>query len=313
MLKLLLDADPIVYRSGYAAQHTRLEVIYESQNDGPAKAVFDDGDDMLTARGAYKVWKEAQGENIDVLREDVIITPEPVEFALHTVKAQVNGIENSVRDHFFSNPRLYPVLSGPGNYREKIATIRPYKGNRKAALPVHYNNIRNYLTSSFGAKVVHGRESDDEVSIQAYRAIADRDSYVVATIDKDLDQIPGWHYDYLKKVFYHVSEDDARDAFWIQVIAGDSSDNVPGAWHYGVERATGFVKLNRDLSDSQLWEGIVGLYENSKRIEGCPYIALDARTVARETAQLVYIQKEPGELWMPPGQPMGRVTGDVDD
>lgn len=317
MIKLLLDADPIVYRSGYASQHSSYEVIYESQDEGePVLIRFEDGEQGETALKAYKTWKEAQGENINVLREDKILTPEPVEFALHTVKAQVSGIELAVRDHFFTCARLYPILSGPGNYREDIATIRPYKGNRKAAPPIHYQNIRNYLTSTCGAKVVHGREADDEVSILAHRARADKDAYVVATIDKDLDQIPGWHYDYLKKVFYHISEDAARKVFWAQVLSGDSSDNVPGCWKMGVVGANEIIQTIDDgRGDEYLWEAVIDEYARSMTLPGCPYTDRKAEDVALETAQLVYIQKAPGELWMPPGQPMGLIKGkgDLDD
>jgi len=56
------------------------------------------------------------------------------------------------------------ILSGPGNFRDSIATIKPYKGNRDPThIPVHYSAIRQYMIDQYCAVVIHGREADDEV------------------------------------------------------------------------------------------------------------------------------------------------------
>lgn len=280
MLKLLIDADPIVYRSGFAAQET-IE------------------DDVL----------------------GTAIRPQPVEFALQIVKTSIEAMVKAVEERFNQTAAESLVLTGPGNYRTKIATVRPYKGNRVAALPVHYQAIRNYLTER-GAKVVHRREADDEISIRAWKLWKESGqdgrhapTYVVATIDKDLDQIPGWHYDYLKHVFYFVSESDAKFALWQQILAGDPSDNVPGCWKIGPGKAYGIVQrmMDKDLSDNDMWEVVVFHYEMSKQHADCPYRDRMSGDVALETAQLVYMQRKPGELWMPPGVEVGKVEGDEDD
>jgi hypothetical protein len=281
MIKLLIDADPLVYRSGFAAQET---------------------------------------VNDEVFGEAVIA--QPVENALQIVKTSLKAMTYDVEERFNQVASESLVLSGPDNFRFKIATIRPYKGNRPARLPVHYQAIRDYLTER-GAKVIHRREADDEISIRAWRLWNESGqdgrhaaTYVVATIDKDLDQIPGWHYDYMKHVFYFVDEDDARAALWTQILSGDPSDNVPGCWKVGRTKAHKLIQsyISQGASDLRLWNGaIVNTYAASQFHEDCPYKNLKAADVALETAQLVYMQREPGELWNPPPVPHGKVEGDEDD
>ena len=280
MIKLLIDADPLVYRSGFAAQET---------------------------------------VNDEVFGEAVIA--QPVENALQIVKTSLKAMTYDVEERFNQVASESLVLSGPDNFRFKIATIRPYKGNRPARLPVHYQAIRDYLTER-GAKVIHRREADDEISIRAWRLWNESGqdgrhhaTYVVATIDKDLDQIPGWHYDYMKHVFYFVDEDDAEAALWTQILSGDPSDNVPGAWKIGRAKALKLVQqaIEKNVSEQDMWQVVVFAYELSQKAEGCPYKDRKAEDVALETARLVYMQREPGELWNPPGIPMGTVQGDEDD
>lgn len=274
LLKLLIDADPLVYRSGFAAQET--------------------------------VYDEYIGD---------AVVAQPVENAIHIVKTSVDAMVDAVEIHTSQRADKQLVLSGPGNYRFGIATVRPYKGNRTTVLPVHYQAIRDYLTGKQGAKVIKGREADDEISIRAWRAKRDNLPYVVATIDKDLDQIPGLHYDYMKHVFYEVGEQDAQIALWAQILSGDPADDVPGAWKIGKAKAMALVQrmYSEELSDAEKWSTVVNLYRVSQNLEGCPYKDRDAEAVALETARLVYVQQNPGELWNPPGIPLGLIGGDIDD
>ena len=85
-----------------------------------------------------------------------------------------------------------------------MQTIAKYKGNRdKMEKPAHYQAVRDYFINDWDAEVVEGIEADDEVSISAWEVFRNSpDEYCIATIDKDLDQIPGWHYDYKKPRFF---------------------------------------------------------------------------------------------------------------
>jgi hypothetical protein len=236
-----------------------------------------------------------------IVAEDEEVTPEPIENALHSTKALLQEIGRVAH-----SDDLHIILSdsmGKGNFRHAIAKQAPYKGNRKMPRPVHYQNIRDYMVDRWGAVIVETREADDEIAIRANRYRFQKIPYVIATIDKDLDQIPGRHYDYAKKVSYDVSEDDANRAFWIQALAGDPTDNIPGCWRVGPDRAPKIVDewIRQGFSETQMFQALVQEYEKSKKFSTCPYREQPSVEVALETAQLVWMQDTPCVLWAPAG------------
>ena len=123
----------------------------------------------------------------------------------------------------------------------------------------------------------------------------------MATIDKDLDQIPGWHYDYMKKVHYAVSPEEANDWFWRQVLSGDPTDNIGGACGVGPQSADAYIADWYGLSDAERWVRVLEVYAERQHRPRCYYADANSEDAALENARLVYLQKRPGELWNPPG------------
>ena len=158
-----------------------------------------------------------------------------------------------------SPPVLY--LTGDDNFRFDIATVKPYKGTRKAEKPFHYYNIRAYL-ESLGAVMIHGMEADDALAIRQmedyWMFFGSKDNAeqhsrvcktVICTRDKDLRQVPGWHYGWEHgkqpefELQFVVGVGDIElivkpktkeikgtglKFFYSQIITGDSTDNIPG-------------------------------------------------------------------------------------
>ena len=95
-------------------------------------------------------------------------------------------------------------LTGKGNFRDEIAVTAPYKGNRKdAEKPKHYKLIRDYLVYSWDAVIWEGMEADDAIAIEATELAGDG---VIVSLDKDLDQVVGWHYNsiyYILQLLIH--------------------------------------------------------------------------------------------------------------
>lgn len=321
-MRLIIDADPIVYRAGFAAEEHHYHVVVENEDGSIEEAYFQakpdpkHPDKTLTAGDQMKAWI---GDRT-ILQKDMVVKPEPKDHALHLVSQEVRGIVKAVARKFDAKPsemQITTVLSGPDNFREKLATLKPYKGNRKADYkPFHYQSIRDYLTGRWDAKVVSGREADDEVSILAHEAHADKRKVCIATIDKDLDQVPGWHYDYRQKVFYKQSREEARLTFWRQVLSGDATDNIGGVFRVGPEKAEAIVKdwATQYGDDEKLyWVATLAEYEASKAKKGCTYADKDTHAVALENARLVYMQTIPQELWTPPGVPREWLDAGVSD
>ena len=145
---------------------------------------------------------------------------EPVEFALSTVKHSVHNIW----DAFGVKGELF--LTGKGNYREHVASIQEYKGNRIQEKPFYYQDIRDYLVNVHKAQVVTGMEADDIIGIRQY-AKTDRSTCIVGQ-DKDLRCIPGHHYDPVKEEYFYITLAEANYFFWFQVLTGDRVDNILG-------------------------------------------------------------------------------------
>ena len=234
-MRLIIDADPIVYRCGFASERADYHLVVEDGVGIVTEAYFTPKDNQ-TAGKQMQDWLK-NNPDVEILQKDRVVFAEPVANALEAVNTQINSILYEVTERYGPIDDPHIVLSGPGNYRERIATLFPYKGNRDPDhKPTHYQAIRNYLTGYYGAKVVHGREADDECSIAAQELLDLDIPYMVATIDKDLDQIPGMHYNYLKKVFYDQPDFDAATFFYKQCLTGDATDGIPGCYKIGEVR-----------------------------------------------------------------------------
>jgi len=72
-------------------------------------------------------------------------------------------------------------------------------------------------------------EADDGLAIaQGYFQEQGIESIIV-TEDKDLLQVPGWHYNPNKNDKpFKISEEQGHFLLWKQVITGDKTDNIPG-------------------------------------------------------------------------------------
>lgn len=325
VVNVIIDADPIVYRSGFAAETTGYRLVAEDAEGALFEAEFwpklDEKGERITAGDQMKAW--LKHECLDVVEKERLVKVEPLSHCLHLVAQQFESIRDAVCNKLgvkAEQLRLRVLLTGPGNFREELAKQRPYKGNRDLShKPEHYQAIRDYLHEVWSAEIIHGHEADDEASIAAWAQLeaANAAGYVVCTVDKDLDQVPGLHYDYAKRVFYDVDMLSGEMRFWEQCVSGDPTDNIPGCYKTA---GVGAERLVRDLVSTAIkadtdeegwrklvWDGIVKHYEASQLIAGCPYLDQKAEDVALETARLVYMQQRPGELWNPPGVGHGKI------
>jgi len=125
-------------------------------------------------------------------------------------------------------------LTGKGNFRKEIAVTKEYKGNRKdKIIPEHLNAIREYLIEKWQCDVVEGLEADDALGI----CQNEMDNTVICSIDKDLLQIKGYHYNWNTQESCYVNDYDAWMKLYEQTLAGDSTDNIVGIPRVGVKTA----------------------------------------------------------------------------
>ena len=87
------------------------------------------------------------------------------------------------------------LTTGSGNFRYEVAKTVPYKGNRKdMKRPKHLEELKKHI-KRLGAVEVEGIEADDAVAIELFK---DPEKYIIVHVDKDLDQLPGVHYNPVK-------------------------------------------------------------------------------------------------------------------
>lgn len=122
-----------------------------------------------------------------------------------------------------------------------------YKANRKAEKPRWYREIREYLNEEWGAETVQYIEADDALGM------AQTPQSIICSIDKDLLQIQGRHYNFVKQEFSSVNELDGWRHFYSQLITGDTSDNLkglPGRGPAFAKKKLGNLSLEQDLFDA---------------------------------------------------------------
>ena len=172
-------------------------------------------------------------------------------------------------------------LTGTGNFRHDYAVTAPYKGNRKSRpAPRLLRDIRQHLIEQWGAVVVEGEEADDAIAIAA---TALGDYAIMASIDKDFDQIGGTHYDFIKNREYYVTEVEGLKFFYQQIITGDAIDNIIGVEGVGQQGAKDLIQGCRNESD--MWDIVRDQLGDDR---------------ALENARLAWLRREVGQIWEPP-------------
>lgn len=190
-------------------------------------------------------------------------------------------IENIVANAFPEDSTYKVFLSGTGNYRKDIAKTAVYKGNRKADKPQYIDDIRAHLLANHPSDLSQGEEADDRIAIEA---TAGGISSVICSIDKDFDQVPGWHYNFLKQDRYYITVREASLNFYCQILTGDRVDNVVGIKGIGPVKAKAMLKNCK--TDAEMFAKCVEAFESKERVI--------------ENALLLWLRRIPNQIWKPP-------------
>ena len=209
---------------------------------------------------------------------------------------------------FPTKDNLECFLTGSSNFRFDVAKTAPYKGNRKdTPKPSNLPAARAHLRDKWGASVSQGEEADDLVGIAATKG--DPETTVVCTIDKDMLQIPGWNYNFVKNVWTKISEDEGNLFFYTQILTGDSADNIKGIFRVGPVKAG---KILEGLTTEQeLYKACVDAYATAlDALDSLMVNTEDQHKWAEErvleNARLLWLRRYEGELWEPPEMTSGQ-------
>lgn len=270
MRHLLIDGDVLVYASAFGAQKAR----YSLDVEGEDIRQFDNAADCTAYIKAKELTPEqwTRNKHVDVLPESA---------AISCCKNMLASVKEAVKhDHctiFLTGKRVK-------NFREEIATLAPYKGNRVAEKPVHYELATNYYLNLPNVIVAQGEEADDLLGIHSTEI---GDGAIIASIDKDLRMIPGKHYEWNNKKKFTVSDDDADRWFWMQMLMGDRADNIPGIKGIGPVAA---LAAFENAPDRQSRSGVI---EQEYRM----HYGVKWLEAANEVGKLLWMRRKPNEWW----------------
>ena len=274
----LMDGDILLYSAGYASERP----VYQVYVDGEETPLH-----SFTYHRQLMDWISSCDQSfLDTLEILELREAEPVQLAYYNMDMMIKNIVDKTKA-----TEIIILLSGKTNFREEVATIAEYKGTRdRTKKPVHYDALKGYIKSKYPYEVSVNEEADDLLGIKATQLNKKGIDAIICTKDKDLNMIPGWHFNMNKDKMVYIDPIEAIKFFYTQLLTGDQIDNIKGVKGVGKARA---AKLLEDLDDEvDLYNAV---YEKYVQVYG-----EDAYKVLFENAQLLWIRRQENEVWSPP-------------
>jgi 5'-3' exonuclease len=166
-----------------------------------------------------------------------------------------------MQEKFFCSDYLMAV-QGPGNFRfELFPEYKAKRGNyRPSEISAMVPTLRKLLVHEGLAVPSQGMEADDLIRIWAAECERADQEFVIISLDKDLQCIPGKHYMIHKNETIDVSDAQAMYNYHYQLIIGDQVDNIPGIPGVGPKKGEKLLVDCVTLEDFQ--EAVVTAYLN---------------------------------------------------
>jgi len=247
MLKrIVIDSDSILYRSAYINNH---------KDDALEEALaLDDGGDELDLETAEAtdvldaMAKTFHSMVNDIVREVQVdakakgyeVDPTPV--LVLTVKGSSDRCDD-LEDNF-----RYEVMNSVED-----PEVKGYKHSRsKTTVPDGLLDIYNYVSDLPNAICVGGVEADD---VCVYYGLQ---GHIICALDKDVLQSLPYAYNFGKKQWVEYTDDERRLWFYTQIVTGDSSDGLRGAYRVGAKWCE--KNLLATDTEAELWTKVVKAY-----------------------------------------------------
>lgn len=195
---------------------------------------------------------------------------EDLQIALYRMEDLVGRILDETHADSY---KIY-LTDSAGNFRQKL--FPDYKANRTKPKPIWLEDLKEFLIVEHGAEIALGMEADDALGIAQVENLRKFDpdprywnqpkflESVICSIDKDLLQIPGNHYNFVKQESFHVTPYMGMLQFYTQLLVGDVSDNVVGAIGIGPKKAE--KALNHLTTEIEMFEAVRKLFKDDERL-----------------------------------------------
>jgi DNA polymerase-1 len=149
------------------------------------------------------------------------------------------------------------ALSDKLNFRKDL--YADYKKQRKShRRPIGLSQLRTYVCHRYVTAAATRLEADDVLGILATGSTLSLRKKLIVSVDKDLLQIPGLHFnpDKAQQGVIKVTKEEGDRLHLLQTLTGDTVDNYPGCPGIGPVRAE---KILAGADDP--WAAVVQAYE----------------------------------------------------
>ena len=194
-------------------------------------------------------------------------------------KQRLEEIISGVVENTFSTDYLIAVGSDT-NFRENFYDQykkSPSRVKAKQNKATYLNDLKQWLREQPNSVTSHGCEADDLVRMWSIEAENASIPYTIITIDKDLDCIPGHHYNPVKDYYYNITEEEADKHYWKQVLMGDSVDNIPGLPGIGEVKAIRILSKCKDSNERK--QAVIEAYKDIYKDNWKDYLLANGRLI----------------------------------
>lgn len=202
----------------------------------------------------------------------------------------------------------YTLVFGDDEHRSFRFDLYPdYKAHRtQGRPPVHRREVEKMLRAEFPTESRPGLEADDVMGIMAtMKTWVGKEERVIVTIDKDLETVPGAHFNYRKdKAVRQVSEAEADYNHLFLTLVGDTADGFKGCPGIGPKKAANvladvpFAVVFPPHVQAHRWDRVVAAFKAKGLTEDDALLQARLARVLR-ASDFNFLDRKP-ILWTPP-------------
>ena len=172
-------------------------------------------------------------------------------------------LSNDIFNKFEAKAYVFCFSAPSGKvFRNHIAQEKKYKGHRKGEDKYFYTGkyedmsyIYEYINQRYETLYFDDLEADDLLSM------LQGDETFIFSHDKDLKQVPGFHWDMKNLDWIYISEQKGMRSLFTQILTGDSTDNFGGLKGFGQVSLNKLIKeVGPDVDPTLFFYKVIKLY-----------------------------------------------------
>ena len=193
-------------------------------------------------------------------------------------KKKFKSIFEDITNSLFTEDYVM-AMGGPDNFRlDLYVDYKASKGRvkSKSTKPDWFDDLKSWTVEAYDGCILSDNcEADDMIRVWALELDNAGIQRCVVTVDKDLDCIPGNHYNPRTKAIYQITKEWADYFYWKQLLMGDSVDNIPGIKGIGPKKAE---KILEGLTGHAEWKvAVFNAYHEAYAEEGFSHMLLNGK------------------------------------